>query len=380
MENNNSVCFVARISEIKEIPGADNIEQAIVGGWSCIVKKGANIKGEFVVCATTDAIIPMDISEKLGVTNYLRKGGRVRTVKLRGVYSECLIMSLDSLPQMKKKFVGSIGYFWDEGEDVMELLGIFKYEPPVKMVQLSSGRKIRYQDNPNFHVYYKFPNMKNVPDIFNESDVVQISRKIHGTNARYGIVKKAKLSLWDKIRKLFGAEWIDYEFVVGSHNVEKGSDSQGYYDTNVWYKIADQYDIKNKLWDHIKSMGEDIGAGMVVYGEIYGAGIQTNYDYGLEDVKFVGFDISVDGKYLETLNTEIRMGVIGLPHVEVLYRGKWSEEKQDSFVFNNFIEGTKVPHEGIVIKHFNGERNKIAKVINPDYLIYGEKHDVSDSH
>ena len=69
-----------------------------------------------------------------------------------------------------------------------------------------------------------------------------------------------------------------------------------------------------------------------------------------------------------------------LPHVEVLYTGTWLQEIQDSFVFNNFIEGTKVPHEGIVIKEISGDRKKVAKVINPDYLIYGEKNDVGDSH
>ena len=60
----------------------------------------------------------------------------------------------------------------------MELLEIFKYEPPVKQVQLSSGKKIRYQSNPAFHVYYKFPNLKNVPGMFTETDLVQITRKI----------------------------------------------------------------------------------------------------------------------------------------------------------------------------------------------------------
>jgi len=40
MENNNSVCYVAHINEIKPIPGADNIEQAVVGGWNCIIQKG----------------------------------------------------------------------------------------------------------------------------------------------------------------------------------------------------------------------------------------------------------------------------------------------------------------------------------------------------
>ena len=72
--------------------------------------------------------------------------------------------------------------------------------------------------------------------------------------------------------------------------------------------------------------------------------------------------------------------MLGLEHVPVLYNGSWNQETQDKFVFNNFIGGTKVPHEGIVIKHLSGERNKVAKVINPDYLIYGEKNNVGDSH
>ena len=66
--------------------------------------------------------------------------------------------------------------------------------------------------------------------------------------------------------------------------------------------------------------------------------------------------------------------------MEILHFGNWSQEVQDRFVFNNFIEGTKVPHEGIVVKHFTGKREKVAKVINPDYLIYGEKNNIGDSH
>jgi hypothetical protein len=49
-------------------------------------------------------------------------------------------------------------------------------------------------------------------------------------------------------------------------------------------------------------------------------------------------------------------------------------------VVNNFIPKTKVPHEGIVVKSITGERSKISKVINNDYLIYSEKHNVEDSH
>jgi hypothetical protein len=157
----------------------------------------------------------------MNVTNYLRKGQRVRTVKLRGVYSECLIIPITYILQGVKRV---------EGADVMELLGIFKYEPPVKQITLGSGRTIRFTENEAFNVYYKFPNQKNVPEMFNEEDYVQITRKIHGTNARYAILKKPKITMIDKIKKYLSSKfgiggdkwkWCEYEFYVGSHNVLK---------------------------------------------------------------------------------------------------------------------------------------------------------------
>lgn len=376
MENQNSVCYVAKINEIKSIEGADNIEVAIVGGWNAITKKGEYKQGSLVVIATTDAVIPEELSEKIGVTSYLRKGNRVRTVKLRGVYSECLIIPVVHIKAASIK----------EGKDLMEELNIFKFEPPAKQIQLSSGRKIKYRDNQNFHVYYKFPNLKNVAGMFTEDDFVQITRKIHGTNARYGIVKKSKLSFLDKVKKFFRVadELVDYEYVYGSHNVEKGSDSQGFYSTDVWRTVAEKYNIKEKLYaDALKRKKvESLGTGLVIYGEIYGKGIQKNYEYGLDDIEFVGFDVTLDGKYESATYTEwmFTTAMLDLPHVEILYTGKWNQEVQNSFVFNNFIEGTKVPHEGIVVKDCSGDRKKVAKVINPDYLIYGEKNNVGDSH
>lgn len=374
MENQNSVCYVAKINEVRAIEGADNIELVIAGGWNAITKKGEFREGSLTVIATTDAVIPEALSEKMGVANYLRKGTRVRTVKLRGVYSECLIIPVTYI--RAKSIV--------EGKDLMEELGITKYEPPVKQIQLASGRKIKWRDNQNFHIYYKFPNLKNVAGLFTEEDEVQITRKIHGTNARYGIVRKSKLTLWDKVKKFLriADEWIDYEYIYGSHNCEKGSDTQGFYSTDVWRTIAEKYGIKERLWKVAKGMFQvEAGSGLVIYGEIYGAGIQKNYEYGLSDIKFAGFDLTIDGKYLPTKGAQIAIEtILELPHVEVLYDGPWSQEVQDEYTFNNFIEGTKVPHEGVVIKHVSGERNKVAKVINPDYLIYGEKNNVGDSH
>ena len=377
MENLNSVCHVGRIGEIQPIEGADNIELVMVGGWQAITKKGEYQVGDKVVVATTDAVIPQALSDLMEVTGYLRKGQRVRTVKLRGVYSECLLIPFKYLEP--KSLENNV----EEGHDMMGILGITKYEPPVKMVEMSvGGRKIKYHQNPNFHVYYKFPNLKNTPEMFNEEDRVSITRKLHGTNARYGIVRKKKLSLLDRVRKFFGNKWVEFEYVYGSHNVEKGSDSQGFYSTDVWRTIADEYKIKEKLWEYVKEYftPQLLGSGVVIYGEIYGHGIQKNYEYGLQDMKFAGFDVEIDGTYQSFFNERGIFETLGLEKVELLYTGLWNKEIQDRFVFNNYIQGTKVPHEGIVVKDLSGDRRKVAKVINPDYLIYGEKNNVGDSH
>jgi RNA ligase (TIGR02306 family) len=377
MKNLNSVAFVAKIDSIAPIPGADNIEQALIGGWSCVIKKGSQSEGDLIICATTDATIPQDLSEAMGVTSYLRSGTRVRTVKLRGVYSECLLIPLKYAEVSTKKSL-------EEGDDVMEILGISKWEPAPKQLQLSSGKMVSYVPNPNFQVYHKFPNIKNVKNMFTEDALVQITRKLHGTNARYGIVKKSKLSLWDRVRKFFGNKYVGYEFIIGSHNTERGSDSRGFSDkSNVWLDIAKEYQIEERLWYYVKNTIpiEHLGSGVVIYGEIYGAGVQKNYDYGLVTTKFAGFDVTLNGRYLSTEDTIHTLTAnLELPHVPVLYTGPWSKQTQDKFVINNFIEGTKIPHEGVVVKHVSGERHRVAKVINPDYLIHSEKHDVGDSH
>lgn len=392
MENNNSCCFVAKINEVRAIEGADNIELVIAGGWNAITKKGEFREGSLTIIATTDAVIPEKLSEKMGVANYLRKGQRVRTVKLRGVYSECLIIPAEYAKQQ----------YLTEGEDKMAELGITKYEPPIKQIQLASGKTRKCRENLDFGVYYKFPNLKNVTGMFTEEDEVQITRKLHGTNSRYGIIKKVEMTTYDRVRLFLNSKlgiggdswkWSEYEFYIGSHNVVKdiqslgskvgkGSTKSSYYSTDVWSEINNRCNIKQNLWAIAKALGtEEVGDGIILYGEIYGAGIQSNYDYGLKNIEFAGFDIKINGEYQTTFQTfKLVEMYLKLPHVEVLYEGKWDQEIQDSFIFDNFIEGTKVPHEGIVIKHISGERQKVAKCINPSYLIYGEKNEIGDSH
>ena len=375
MKNNESVCFIAKINKISSIENSDNLELATIEGWTSVVQKNTHKENELVLCITTDAIIPEELSIKWNVKQYLRKETRVRTVKLRGVYSECILIPLYDVP---------CDTAYGEGEDLGNTLNIHKYQPPEKNVQLASGKTIKWRENPNFPIYYKFPNQKNVPNMFNENDEVVITRKLHGSNSRYGIVKKQKLSLLDRIKKLFGNKLVEWEFVYGSHNVQKMNDSQGYYDTNVWKTIVQKYDIEKKLWNVctplIKNGGLD--KGFIIYGEIYGKGIQgEKYSYGLSDIAFAGFDIQIDNKYLSYDDKQLYFSYsyLNLPQVKTLYKGNWSKEIQEKFLYD-VISNTKIPHEGIVIGCITGDRTKISKVINPNYLIYSEKNDIPDGH
>lgn len=374
MENNASVCFVGKIQEINEIQSADKIVQGVISGWECVIQKDKHKVGDLVVIAVTDAIIPFEMAERLGVVQYLKNRKRtnqytVKTTKLKGVYSTAMILDVHA--------------FLPEGTDMMRDLGIFKYEEPAIILNIPGGKKIRYQKNPNFHVYYKFPNSKNVPEMFTEGEDVVITRKIHGCNARYGIVKKNKLTFIDGVKKKlsrFFLKWqyVDYEYIYGSHEVEKGSDSQGFYSTDVWAEVAKKYQIKEKLWDYFKDGGVD---NIILYGEIYGPGIQKYYDYGTKEHEIQFFDIKEGEEYISDYSFKRTITQIGLPFIKSL-EAKYNKEYITSLYINTFVdEKKKVPEEGVVVKCPSGDRKKIAKFINPAYLEFqSKKDDSTDFH
>ena len=375
MENNNSICFISSIKSIENIDGADKIQQVKIEGWSSIVQKDIYKEGELVLCITTDAVIPEELALQWGVKNYLKSGNRVKTIKLKNTYSECIIIHLNNVRPNLYDGLVNIGF------DMSNILNIFKYEPPINThVGLGTGPKKKYHQNPNFSIYAKFPNQKNVPNLFEEGETVITTLKLHGTNARYGIVKKSKITFLDRVKKFFGNKWAYHEYIYGSHNVEKGSDSQGFYSTDIWKEVAERLNIKNNLWKYIKSYKTFIPNSIILYGEIIGPGVQgNNYTYNLEEKNFYGFDVKVDDEYLNYYDAidvfiDLNLKVV-FSYDKMLYN---KDNIFNNYVRDKFIPCTNIPHEGIVIR--TSDRSKIAKMINPDYLIYADKNNVPDSH
>lgn len=392
MENVESVCYIGEITNISPILGADKIEQTKCGNWTCVVQKGIHKEGNRVLCITQDAVIPENLAIKFGVLDYLRKRKKagqltVRTVKLKGVYSECILIPLEvCVTQVELAKLGM---------DMQNVFNIYKYEEPEQFIEFvgKNGKRIRQVTNPNFHVYYKFPNAKNI-SIFKDGDAIVITRKIHGANARYGLLKKPKFSLWTKIKKFFGAKMKVndlYEFVYGSRQVQKGKGDSGFYKSDYWLEQAKELKIREKMetfFSTFENVEDGLGNGIIIYGEVYGAGVQgEKYTYGLRDRSLAIFDvlrIRTDGSefYLpeeiwRNMLEDIKLGENFAP---ILYQGPWSEAIETEYSQGVKIEGTDVPHEGIVVKDPSGVRNRIYKVINKDYHIFAEKHDVPDGH
>lgn len=93
------------ITELKEIPGADAIEAAKVRGWYVVVKKGEFAVGDEVVYFEIDSFLPVSdprfsfleprgVKVQDGITGHV-----LRTIRLRGQYSQGLILPVSEFPE-----------------------------------------------------------------------------------------------------------------------------------------------------------------------------------------------------------------------------------------------------------------------------------------
>jgi len=114
---------VQRVLALHPIPTADAIELCQINGWQCVVKKGDFQIGDIGVYFEIDAVPPdRPIFDFLWKGQAKRPGSLcIRTVRLRGVLSQGLLMPLELFPEAECAV---------EGADLTEILGVYKYEPP----------------------------------------------------------------------------------------------------------------------------------------------------------------------------------------------------------------------------------------------------------
>lgn len=314
---------IRRIDELNPIEGADKIEVAIVGGWKVVCQKGLYKAGDLAVYCEIDAWIPTRIASFLTKEGNLPKvyngidGERLRTIRLRKQISQGLLLPMHVLTNYGADLV--------EGDDVSEILGIVKYEPPVP-AQLAGEVRGNF---PSQIPKTDQERVQNLKKELAESNGVccEVTEKLDGSSMTCYL--------------------IDGVFGVCSRNLDL-KETEG----NTFWKVAREQDIESKM--------RSIGDNFAIQGELIGEGIQKN-PYGIKGHDFFIFDIYDigTGAYVLPEHRQRLCAKYGLNHCPIIHTDFYVADSLSIDDYLRLAEGKstlngKTEREGLVFKSHEG--------------------------
>ena len=307
--NERELAYIAQVTEIRPIEGADRVEIAKINGWTCMVGKGDFQVGDLGVFFEADAKVPeTEVFDFMAKRKYKVK---VQKFFKGTVISDGLLMPISAFGWKAEDLA--------EGDFLTKKLGVtYAYAEANKRKKNTGDKyKKRAQGRPKL---FKNP----------------IIRKIYKTNLGKKILfiffgkKKDKKNAWPhwvvktdeercqnqpfrfhgerKNEHFVATEKIDgtsttftmlndrkKELIVCSRNVVFDKpDKTCYYDSNVYLEMAEKYNMRNVLISLLKDNYPD-ATFVTVQGETYGAGIQKR-DYGLTDHRLAVFNVIIGNK------------------------------------------------------------------------------------
>jgi RNA ligase (TIGR02306 family) len=341
---------VEKIKSIEPHPNADRLEIAKILGTQVVVQKGQFKSGDVVIYFPPDMMIPLGWSERLGVQKYLKHAlwdgkkiqCRIAATRLRGIASYGFIHSQIEISNV------------NIGEEVTDQFLGRKYEPPPVFAVIGGDAE---PDHPEFHKYTEIENYYKYPDVIKDGTPVRITEKLHGTNCRVGVVK-------------IDEEW---QFVAGSHNVRVKSETASGKPSLYWIPLQDENVLE--MLNHLCNERYPV----IIFAEIFGPGIQ-DLDYGMKEVSFRVFDISVGGQYLDWQGLKYYCDVYNISYVPLIHIGPFSPNLVEKFANGptemedpENIRSKFKGREGIVITPLVEQWNEITgrvilKSVSADYL------------
>jgi RNA ligase (TIGR02306 family) len=286
---------VVRVRNLRPHPNADTLDVCEANGTPVIVKRGVFSEGGLAIFVPVDAIVPLSNP----AFAFLRRHegdvtARIRAVRLRGVYSEGLLV------RPEEAFAPGVAHLFPLGHSVANELGITKYLSPADREEMTrSPQRTRERtrlENASlkFMPVYGVDSLRRFPDAIKVGTPIVVTEKIHGCNARYSY-RDGKLWVGShktlrgvtRHRLLEAAQRLWLACTAGLGFAHRAETFQKHGD--VWWQIAERLDLRTRL-QHPSVIGK------VVYGEVYGAGLQVRggvrFDYDAPDeCKFRVFDI-----------------------------------------------------------------------------------------
>lgn len=383
-----ALAHVEQIVDIQPIEGADKIEVATVLGWKVVISKSDNFKvGDKVVYIEIDSKVP-----ERPEFEFLRdRKFRVRTIRLRGQYSQGLIVPLSIL--------GKGDY--EVGQDVTKKLGITYYVPedntrkaakPPKSMRYQSmaarhkelfkrqpfrwlmkrewGRALLFmffgkkKDKPKaFPTKFAFVHktdetrIENLPHLLGYHNPLVVTEKLDGTSSTY-ILERLKGK--DK-----------FEFWVLSRNIRQFNEDQDcYHDYNIYWAMAKKYDIEAKLrkyleWnpgcDYVCIQGESVG-------HVQGNPLKLDED----DLYVFNFIDSSNGRLSSLEGRDIieSWGMKWVPILDEYFIMPTDMEEFKQMATAKSVVNPKVMREGIVLR--DPKTDLSFKNVSREYLLKHE--------
>ena len=384
-DGQRELAYIVAIDEIKPIPNYDRVEHARVGGWWVIVKKDQFKVGEPAIYIEVDSKVP----EEEPFLFLEPKKYRVKTQKMCKVLSQGLLMHPDDFNGKLKNY--------QLGDFVTSKLGITYYEPE------DNKRKANSVDK-----YKKMAQRR--PDIFKKSWAKWMMRRDWGKKVMFLFFgkKKDKKGAWPSWIKKTDEErcqnmpWLfpggderftvtekidgtsttfaikghgkKQEFYVCSRNVVQDTpERENYYDGNVYWEMAEKYNVKEALASFMAPDTEYI----ILQGETYGDGIQKRNYSIISGHSFAAFNLIVKKENCEPIRFDwcdmknLLKDEFHIPVVPLVDDNFKIPETCDELL--KIAEGKSAidggMREGIVIRSKDGQRSFKA-VSNPFLLKY----------
>ncbi|MCC3292897.1 RNA ligase (ATP) [Arthrobacter sp. zg-Y1110] len=327
-----------RITSLTPIENADAIESATVRGWNVVVKKGEFAVGDLVIYFEIDSLLPLDderfafLAPRGEKTVDGIRGHVLKTARLRGTYSQGLVLPAGMFPE-----VGECR----DGTTFAGRLGISKYEEPIPAEMEGKAAGPFPRDFAPKTTVERVQNLARVWDVLHRMPFIA-TEKIDGTSTTF-INDGGRL-------RVAGRNW-EY--------TEPDSPEEG----TVPWKIAAEYRILEKLPE-----------GWAVQGEIYGAGVAAKNRLKINGKRFAAFNVLDHGKPVPRGSWPFGIGLLAAPVLKLRLPATVAEAVEQA----NGLESVITPGvqaEGIVWHSSDGTfipelgGRTAMKVINNKWLL-----------
>lgn len=410
MLNKDSVrelAYVVYVDAVEPIPGRDRVECAKVGGWTCMVPKGAFKVGDPGVYFEIDSQVPLTNPVFEFCAKYK---GAIKTQKFKTLegqfWSQGLLMAaadfgwtIDLRARAVKDDKGILHTPGTDSAFLTEQLGVTYYEPEDNKRKAKSNpdAKINAALSRHPRIAKKWGKFIKKHKWARKLFLFFFGRKVDTRNWPSEVkktdeerIENRPWTLQDGEKKWVATEKVDGssstfhlrrghglkkpEYFVCSRNVvfdTPAKEARNYYkDTigNIWTEMSAKYDMQAKLQQLLNE--RPTAEWVTIQAETFGAGVQKR-DYGMKDHDLRAFNlIYSDCGRVGTLEMKDILEKIGIPSVPVISEGMTlpaTIEELREFVHSapSLIDGGM--KEGIVFRTLDGSDS--FKCVDPEFLI-----------